>query len=94
MYDPAYTAALNDIHNTHQYYSFGTSGTILQGYRYSGLPNTGIKWEEVTQTDVGVELGLFNNSLLVTAEYYDKKTSDMLYDMNIPASGRSISWQL
>ena len=86
LYDPAYTAALNDIHNTHQYYSFGTSGTILQGYRYSGLPNTGIKWEEVTQTDVGVELGLFNNSLLVTAEYYDKKTSDMLYDMNIPAS--------
>lgn len=92
LYDPAYTAALNDVHNTHQYYSFGLGGVILNGYRYAGLPNKGIKWEEVTQTDIGVELGLFNNNLLVTAEYYDKKTTDMLYDMNIPASaGASVS---
>lgn len=86
LYDPAYTAALNDTHNTHQYYSFGTKGTILNGYRYAGLPNKGIKWEEVTQTDIGIEVGLFRNSLLLTAEYYDKKTTDMLYDMNIPSS--------
>lgn len=37
-----------------------------------------ITWETTTSTDIGVDLGFLNNRLRVTADYYWKKTKDML----------------
>ena len=43
-----------------------------------------ISWETTTSTDVGLDLGLFNDRLTATFDYYWKKTDDMLLSVNIP----------
>lgn len=45
-----------------------------------------ITWETTTSTDIGVDLGFLNNRLRVTADYYWKKTKDMLLSIEIPYS--------
>lgn len=58
-------------------YSYGSTSSF-QGYTL-GNPNTpDIKWETTKQTDVGVDMSFFSNRLNLTADYYHKKTTDML----------------
>ena len=71
--------------NTQSFYS-PDGVNVVTPYRYDKLPNTSIKWEEVTQLDIGLEAGLFNNKLNFSAEYYDKNTTDMLYPITLPPS--------
>jgi len=58
------------------YYPFG--GTSNQGYTISNIGNPNIRWETNTQIDGGLDLGLFNNALLLTVDYYVKNTSNVL----------------
>src|SRR5690606_4379061 len=37
-------------------------------------------------TDIGLDLGLFNNRILVTADYYVKNTSDLLNTVTLPST--------
>lgn len=48
------------------------------------LPNPDLKWEETEQLDIGIDFGFFNNRLTGTADYYIKKTSDLLLRLPIP----------
>ncbi|MCC7526852.1 MAG: TonB-dependent receptor [Chitinophagaceae bacterium] len=48
------------------------------------LANPNLRWEKTTQTDFGIELGLFNNRVTVEADYYYRKTTDMLLDAPVP----------
>lgn len=45
-----------------------------------------LKWETTSQTDIGLDLGLFNNRLRITADYYLKNTRDLLNTVQLPAS--------
>ncbi|CAM3359232.1 SusC/RagA family TonB-linked outer membrane protein [Zobellia roscoffensis] len=45
--------------------------------------NSNISWETTEMTNVGIDLGLFSK-LTLTAEFYDKNTHDILYDLDIP----------
>ena len=45
-----------------------------------------VKWEDVKTSDVAVELGLFNNDLQFTAEYFVKNSTNLLVDVPIPFS--------
>jgi TonB-linked SusC/RagA family outer membrane protein len=55
----------------------GGDGTEL-GFYIANAPNASLKWESTTQTNFGIDFALFNNRLLVTADYYDKTTRDLL----------------
>ncbi len=46
--------------------------------------NEAIHWETVEQTNFGFDAGLFENKLLLSAEYYIKKTKEMLVQVPIP----------
>lgn len=48
------------------------------GVRPGSFGNPDIKWERTTQLDIGVDIGLFNNSIEINADYYSKKTTDLL----------------
>lgn len=65
-------------------YIFGSS-TVVPGVKASGLPNPDLKWEESTQTDVGLDFGFLQNALTFTIDYYKKRTNGMLMTMNIPS---------
>lgn len=50
------------------------------------LANPDLRWEKTAQTDIGIELGLFNNRIMLEADYYYRKTTDMLLDAPVPQS--------
>lgn len=55
------------------------------------LANPDLKWEKTAQTDFGVELGLFNDRVSLEADFYYRKTTDMLLDAPVPqTSGYAI----
>ncbi|SEL69798.1 TonB-linked outer membrane protein, SusC/RagA family [Olivibacter domesticus] len=45
-----------------------------------------LKWETTAQTDIGIDLGLLNNRLSITADFYVKNTRDLLNNVTLPAS--------
>jgi TonB-linked SusC/RagA family outer membrane protein len=64
-------------------YAYGTSsGTYSRIDNSVGDPN--LKWEQTAQTDIGVDMGFFNNRLNVSADYYNKQTKDLLLPVPIP----------
>src|SRR5258707_11632253 len=69
------------------YYAFGPNSTPAYSIISKGNPN--VKWETSTQADIGLDLGLFNNALLFTVDYYNKKTSNMLLAIPEPSSAGS-----
>ena len=66
-------------------YVFGQEKTYVDGMVQSFLPNPDLKWETSKQTDIGLDLGFFDNKLMLTADYYIKKSSDFLLDIQMPA---------
>ncbi len=71
---------------------YDTYGSYNIGNIYNGnatttlgiMPNYGLTWETTSQFNVGVDLGFFNNRIRVIADYYNKVTSDLLFDVTLP----------
>lgn len=66
------------------YYPFGT--TASQAYTIYLTGNPKVRWETSTIGDVGVDLGLWNNALTITADYYRKQASNLLVNPDNPSS--------
>lgn len=60
--------------------------TIQSGFNSIKVVNKNIKWEQIQTLNAGLDLGLLNNRLLVTADYYSRQTKGMLYNLPIPES--------
>ncbi|MEL7123858.1 MAG: SusC/RagA family TonB-linked outer membrane protein [Bacteroidota bacterium] len=56
------------------------------GITQTGLANPNLKWEELTQTNIGLDINMFNNAFGLTIDYYNKETSDILLRANTPLS--------
>jgi TonB-dependent starch-binding outer membrane protein SusC len=67
-----------------QNYTFGPTENITNGSVALSAANPDLKWETSTQTNVGADLELLKGQVSLTADYYIKKTSDMLYAAPIP----------
>ncbi|MDO4880892.1 MAG: SusC/RagA family TonB-linked outer membrane protein [Capnocytophaga sp.] len=46
--------------------------------RIASLQNSELTWEKVYETNIGVELGLFNNRIALSADVYQKKSKDLI----------------
>ncbi|MBW7467629.1 TonB-linked SusC/RagA family outer membrane protein [Pontibacter aydingkolensis] len=57
------------------------------------IPNPDLKWEETQQFNVGADIGFFNNRLNIAADYYIKKTEDLLFNRPIPTQNGFGSYQ-
>jgi len=64
-------------------YTIGNTGQITTGYAPASLDNPDLRWEETSQANIGFE-ALVINSLNVTVDYYQKKTSGILRPITIP----------
>jgi TonB-dependent starch-binding outer membrane protein SusC len=62
--------------------SFG--GQIVTGYRPSRLANEKLGWETTYQTDIGMDVSLLDNRVTVTADWYDRRTEDLLLQIQLP----------
>ncbi|PZX59127.1 TonB-linked SusC/RagA family outer membrane protein [Algoriphagus ratkowskyi] len=65
-------------------YSAIFNETQFGGTGLNRLANPDLKWEKTAQTDIGFELGMFNNRLNVEVDLYYRKTTDMLLDSPVP----------
>ena len=63
----------------------GTDQSVVVGYFPGGKANANYKWETTAQTNVGIDLGVLDNRLNLTAEYYNKYTSDILQGLPNPS---------
>jgi TonB-linked SusC/RagA family outer membrane protein len=61
-------------------------GNPIGGTGLNRLANPDLKWEKTAQYDVGLELGLLKNKISIEADYYYRKTTDMLLDAPVPQS--------
>lgn len=79
----------NDRVAQYQYlnlFGFG-SGYVLGGQDVTSLnprvaANPNITWEKKRSTDIGIDLGLFNNKLSFTIDYFRSRTTDILARRN------------
>jgi TonB-dependent starch-binding outer membrane protein SusC len=78
--DYGYTSVVNNGQN----YTFGSDETITNGAVSLTAANPDLKWETSTQTNVGVDAEILKGRATFTADYYIKKTSDMLFAAPIP----------
>ncbi len=56
------------------------------GYAQTSLALEDLKWETSKTTNVGVDLGLFDDKLSLSAEYYIKNVEDVLVGVALPSS--------
>ena len=58
-------------------------GEPTKGLYISSLSNASLKWETTATTDIGLDLGFFDNRLTTEIDYYRKNTTDILYTPTI-----------
>ena len=68
---------------------YGTSITAVgtglgTGFMINNIPNPELQWETQKQTNIGVELGFLSNKLTATFDWYNKLSSDFLYQNPLP----------
>ncbi|MFO7998131.1 MAG: TonB-dependent receptor [Bacteroidales bacterium] len=49
------------------------------GIAPSQLPNPDLKWETTSQRNIGMDVGLWNDRLEVSVDYYNNQTKDLLF---------------
>jgi len=65
-------------------YSLGSKPILAIGIQPGNIANPNLKWETTATSNIGLDLGLWNNRLMISADYYEKKTSDLLLNVSIP----------
>ncbi|WP_304063862.1 SusC/RagA family TonB-linked outer membrane protein [Pedobacter glucosidilyticus] len=63
-----------------EYFYNGVSGVVVS----ERLGNSGLRWEQQEQADVGLDLTLFGGRLAVSTSYYTKTTKDLLSNQPLP----------
>lgn len=58
----------------------------LPGQRPYQLANPDLSWEETQQVDVGLDFGLLKNRINGEIDYYEKKTTGLLLNVNVPGT--------
>jgi TonB-linked SusC/RagA family outer membrane protein len=64
--------------NHADYDLLGTNNEVLQGFRVLSRGNPNLVWETTTQTNFGLDAGLWNGKFNVGFDYFFKNTDDIL----------------
>ena len=71
---------------------YDTYGSYNSAYQYNGMsttttgemPNSNLTWESTTQVNAGLDMGLADDRVRVSFDYYDKVTRNLLFDVTLP----------
>ncbi|KAB7732999.1 SusC/RagA family TonB-linked outer membrane protein [Rudanella paleaurantiibacter] len=58
--------------------------TVATGAVVTSLANPNLGWETTNQLDLGLDLGLLNDRIQFTYDYFNKRTTNLLYAVQIP----------
>jgi TonB-dependent starch-binding outer membrane protein SusC len=68
------------------YYPFGNVLTGGPASSIQALGNTDLEWEKTKQLNIGLDLGLLQNAFTLSAEYYQRKTDNLILAVPLPPS--------
>ncbi|HTL08677.1 MAG TPA: SusC/RagA family TonB-linked outer membrane protein, partial [Chitinophagaceae bacterium] len=91
------TGNQDGIGNYPAYSLLSTQNYVLNNATATGIgpsqiANPELSWETTSQADIGIDLGLFNGRIAITADAYIKRTRDLLLNLTIPStSGFSVA---
>ena len=71
---------VTDINGTSYAIGGNETGNIPSGFRRASLGNPDLKWETTTQTNVGVDFTFLQNRLYGSLDWFNKKTTGMLFE--------------
>jgi TonB-linked SusC/RagA family outer membrane protein len=60
------------------------NGAVTPGASNRRLVNPDLRWESKTTTNIGVDLALWDNKVLINADYFISKTKDLLIEVPVP----------
>lgn len=72
--------------NRQEWWGATSNRNALVALTPSTFSNPDLTWEKTTQTNVGLDISLFKNRLSITADAYFKKTTDLLMNIELPAT--------
>lgn len=67
-------------------YPFGGANANGPASSIPGLGNLDLNWEKTKQLNIGVDLGILGNKFTLTAEYFNRKTDNLILDVPLPPS--------
>jgi TonB-linked SusC/RagA family outer membrane protein len=65
--------------------SYIFNGTKVPIAYPQNLANSDLSWEKTSEYNFGIDMGFFKNRLSLSADYYYKKTTDLLLDVPVPS---------
>ena len=84
---PAYQ--FSSVVNQGADYIFG--GVESFGAVQTNFANSLVKWETSVQSNIGMDIGFWQNRLTFTADYYNTEKEDMLFPIRLPSSAGTLS---
>ncbi len=67
-------------------YALGWNNATEAGILQSSLGNTQLEWESSNAFDIALEFGLLKNRISGTIEYFDRRSSNLIFDVPLPLS--------
>ncbi|HLR33092.1 MAG TPA: SusC/RagA family TonB-linked outer membrane protein, partial [Fodinibius sp.] len=67
-------------------YPFNNENDIGNASYYNALGNPNMGWEKTSQLNIGLDVGLLDNRIRLTAEYYQRHTDNLLLEVPTPTS--------
>ncbi|MFZ4542912.1 MAG: SusC/RagA family TonB-linked outer membrane protein [Saprospiraceae bacterium] len=64
---------------------FGAPEKLNSAATLTAIANPNVKWEQTSQTDIGLDFGILKGSLTAEVDYYRRITDGILLDVPIPA---------
>ncbi|WP_246228588.1 TonB-dependent receptor [Paraflavitalea devenefica] len=67
-------------------YPFNNVNSTGNASYYNALGNADLEWEKTKQLNIGLDLGLLNNRITLSAEYFTRKTDNLILNVPTPPS--------
>ena len=60
------------------------NNTLVNAVGQSSVANNNLTWESTAQTNIGIDLGLYQSRISLTMDYYRMETTDLLFELELP----------
>jgi len=74
------------VNSNSAYYPFGGTATSGPASSIQKLGNRELEWEKTKQLNIGLDIGFLRNKFTLSAEYYHRKTDNLILNVPLPPS--------
>ena len=86
---------LSTINTQGQSYYFGDTQQLYAGMEENAIGNPNLTWEKSRKTDIGLDLGLFQDRVVLQLDFFKEKRSDILIQRGtIPSATGIYPWSI